>query len=69
MSPDEGTPIEGNPPKPYQLWRLYASGKRCELLAEGATREELKIRRHTDYRTAIYYHGERLEQKRPTKSR
>ena len=64
MSPKEGMPIEGNLPKPYQLWRLYASGNRCELLAEGDTREELKFRRHTDYRTAIYYKGERLEQKR-----
>jgi hypothetical protein len=65
MSPKEGMPIEGNPSKPYQLWRLYASGEKCDLLVEGDTREELKFRRRTSYRTAIYYKGKRLEQKRP----
>ena len=47
MSPKEGMPIEGNPSKPYQLWRLYATGEKCELLVEGNTREELKFRRRT----------------------
>jgi hypothetical protein len=65
MSPKEGIPIEGNPSKSYQRWRLYASGERCELLVEGNTREELKFRRRTSYRIAVYYKGNRLEQKRP----
>jgi len=65
MSPKEGMPIEGNPSKPYQLWRLYANGQKCELLVEGDTREELKFRPRNDYRTAVYYKGQRLERKRP----
>jgi hypothetical protein len=69
MPPKEGTSIEGSLPKPYQLWRLYASGEKCELLVEGNTREELKFRPRNDYRTAIYYKGKRLEPKRPTKLR
>ena len=65
MSPKEGVPIERNPPKPYQLWRLYVSGKRCELLAEGDTREELKFKGRKHYRTALYYKGERIAQEGP----
>jgi hypothetical protein len=64
MSPKEGMPIEANLPKPYELWRLYANGERCELLMEGNTREELKFRHRKDFRTAIYYKGERLKRKR-----
>jgi hypothetical protein len=67
MSPKERMVIEGNLPKPYQLWRLYASGKRCELLVEGDTREELKFIQRKDYITAVYYKGERLEPRRHTK--
>jgi hypothetical protein len=67
MSPKEGMPIEGNPPKPYQLWRLYASGQKCDLLAEADTKEGLKYKRRFDHKTAIYHNGERLEPRRPAK--
>ena len=65
MSPDETTPIQKSPSKPYQIWRLYASGKRCELLGEGDTQEELNVKGRKHYRTAIYYKGERIKRERP----
>jgi hypothetical protein len=54
--------FEGEPSKPWAVWRLYAEGKQIEKVAEADTREELdgKYQRRLDWRYGIFYKRERV---------
>jgi hypothetical protein len=59
MATDRPIPIEGEPSKPWQLWRTH-KGEQIEKVAEGETREELaKHKRRLDW-TYDIYHNRRL---------
>ena len=61
MSKEEMALVEGEPTKPYKVWRLDINGERYEILAAYETEEEArKHPRRSGRGTAIYHRNVRL---------
>ncbi|WP_315742317.1 MULTISPECIES: hypothetical protein [unclassified Bradyrhizobium] len=54
---------EGEPAKPWVVWRVGTEGQRIERVAEADTREELAARykRRLDWRYKIYHQGKPVD--------
>lgn len=63
MATTERLPIEGEPLKPFRLFRIRHDGTIIALVAESDTRDELgRLHKHRlDWNYALYHNGKRID--------
>jgi hypothetical protein len=53
--------IEGEPMKPWEVWRINHNGEQIERIAQADTREKLQYKPRADWRYGIYHNRQRVE--------